>query len=973
MKKLTSLAIMATSLLFMASCGNKGKYEYETVENDPLDTKMYTLDNGLKIYMSVNKEQPRIQTYIAVHAGGKDDPETNTGLAHYLEHLMFKGTNHFGTWDYEKESVELKKIDDLYEQYNNTTDPAGRKAIYHLIDSVSYEASRYAIPNEYDKLMAAIGASGSNAYTSMDVTCYTEDIPSNQLDNWAKIQSDRFQNMVIRLFHTELEAVYEEKNIGMSDDQDKIFEALGKALYPNHPYGTQTVIGQQEHLKNPSIVKIREYFNNFYRPNNVAICMSGDLNPDEVVDVIKKYFGEWKANDSIVRKPVKTQPEITAPIVTEVVGEEAESVWMAWRTPSEKDKDAVVLELIDAMLSNNGNAGLFDLDLNQPQKVLMSSCFNYTLEQGSSFVLVAYPMPGQTLDEARQLMLGEIEKLKTGKFDDRLLSSAITDYKLSVQRMLEDNSQRANLYVNSFVNGMSWNEVVASMHAIEKVTKDDIVRVANKYFGTSNYAVINKRQGVDTTIIPIEKPEINPVIMNRDSVSTLLAEVQNAKVKDIEPVFLDYKKDLSFAKADKDIEVIYKKNDLNNVFQMDFVYEMGVNDDKVLDYAVRYLDYLGTDKMSAEEIKKTFYALGCTMRFRCSMNRTYISISGLEENKEEALKLLEDVWSNLKVDEQALANVKAATLQEREVNLSNQDACSSILQKYAWYGIDNVKRVTLSNDEIMALDGQVLVDKVKALKGMKHFITYYGKTELDDVVKMINAEHKTADKLADLNVSKDKYYMLPTPENVVFLSHYSAPNCALRFYTNLNMTFDPALEPLRVMYNEYFGGGMNTIVFQEIRERRGLAYTCGSNFYGVGRTDDPYCFASSAKTQVDKLAECMKVYDDIIENMPQAEPAFQIAKQALLTRLRTERVVRDAVIWDYIDARDHGIDYDINKNIYSAVEKMTLADVLNFQQKYVKGRTYTYSLVSDRSKVDMNTVKSLGTVKEISIRDASGY
>lgn len=143
---------------------------------------------------------------------GKNDPAETTGLAHYFEHLMFKGTNSYGTQNYEAEKPLLDQIEQQFEIYRKTTDEIQRKAIYHTIDSLSYEASKYAIPNEYDKLMAAIGASGTNAYTAYDQTVYVEDIPSNQIENWAKIQVDRFENNVIRGFHTELEAVYEEKN-----------------------------------------------------------------------------------------------------------------------------------------------------------------------------------------------------------------------------------------------------------------------------------------------------------------------------------------------------------------------------------------------------------------------------------------------------------------------------------------------------------------------------------------------------------------------------------------------------------------------------------------------------------------------------------------------------------------------------------------------------------------------------------------
>ena len=255
-------------------------YTYQTVKGDLMNSRIYTLDNGMKVYLTVNKEKPRIQTFIAVRTGSRNDPAETTGLAHYFEHLMFKGTSHFGTSDYAKEKPLLDDIKQRFEEYRKVTDPELRKQLYHGIDSVSQLAAQYNIPNEYDKLMASIGAQGSNAYTSNDVTCYTEDIPSNEVENWLKIQSDRFKNAVIRGFHTELEAVYEEYNMSLARDNEKSINALDKLLFPAHPYGTQTVLGTQEHLKNPSIVNIENYYKRYYVPNNIAVCMSGDFDPD---------------------------------------------------------------------------------------------------------------------------------------------------------------------------------------------------------------------------------------------------------------------------------------------------------------------------------------------------------------------------------------------------------------------------------------------------------------------------------------------------------------------------------------------------------------------------------------------------------------------------------------------------------------------------------------------------------------------
>ena len=317
---------MILGLVMLGMSAQAKDYKYEEVPGDLMKTRIYTLDNGLKVYLSVNPEKPRIQTYIAVRTGSKNDPAETTGLAHYLEHLMFKGTKQFGTSNAEAEAPLLDQIEQCYEAYRKMTDPAERKAKYHEIDSISQLAAKYFIPNEYDKLMAAIGAEGTNAFTSNDVTCYTEDIPSNEIENWAKIQSDRFKNMVIRGFHTELEAVYEEYNIYLTDDGDKVWSAMGKLLTPTHPYGTQTTIGTQEHLKNPSIVNIKNYFKKWYVPNNVAVCMAGDFDPDKTIAVIDRYFSDWKPGAD-VRQPVfPVQKPLTAPKDTSVIGQQAEQV-----------------------------------------------------------------------------------------------------------------------------------------------------------------------------------------------------------------------------------------------------------------------------------------------------------------------------------------------------------------------------------------------------------------------------------------------------------------------------------------------------------------------------------------------------------------------------------------------------------------------------------------------------------------------
>ena len=405
--------------------------KYETVDGDPMKTKIYTLDNGLKVFMTVNKDEPRMQTAICVRVGGKNDPAETTGMAHYFEHLMFKGTEQFGTSNYELEKPLLDSIADLFEVYRVTKDEAERAAIYKVIDSLSYEASKISIPNEYDKLMAAIGASGTNAFTSEDMTCYIEDIPANQIENWARIQADRFENSVIRGFHTELETIYEEKNMSLTRDDRKVSEAVNQALFPHHPYGTQTVLGTQEHLKNPSIKLVQQYHDTYYVPNNMAICVSGDFDPDNFVKIVKKYFGGMKAKD-VPALSFEQEPEITAPIEKDVFGLDAESVTVAWRLPGIADNAELdpVADITSSVLYN-GTAGLIDLDVNQMQKALGVGAYYESQPDYSAFIATGRPKQGQTLEEVRDIILAEVAKLCSGEFTEDDVTSCKNNARLN--------------------------------------------------------------------------------------------------------------------------------------------------------------------------------------------------------------------------------------------------------------------------------------------------------------------------------------------------------------------------------------------------------------------------------------------------------------------------------------------------------------------------------------------------------------
>ncbi len=959
---------LLTFACLLSSC--TGSSDYESVKGDPMQTRIYSLDNGLKVYLSVNKEEPRIQTYIAVRTGSKNDPAETTGLAHYLEHLMFKGTKQFGTTDPEAEAPLLDEIEQRYEEYRTITDEATRKQKYHEIDSVSQLAAKYFIPNEYDKLMAAIGSQGSNAFTSNDVTCYIEDIPSNEIENWAKVQADRFQNMVIRGFHTELEAVYEEYNIGLSNDGNKQYEAMLAKLFPTHPYGTQTTIGTQQHLKNPSITNIKNYFAKWYVPNNVAICMAGDFDPDKALAILKQYFGEWKPGEDVTQPTFPELKPLTQPVDTTVVGLEAENVWLGWRSEKASSLQNDTLELVSAVLYN-GKAGLLDIDLNQEMKVMDAGAFAEPMLDHGLFLLAGQPKEGQSLDEVKELILGEINKLKCGDFDEDLLLSVLNNKKLDDLRSLDHNSARVSKMLDAFINGIEWQQLVGQKDRLAKITKQELVDFANRFF-TDGYVTVYKRQGEDTTQKKIDKPAITPIPTNRDLVSQFVKDIQEAKVAPIEPQFLDYKKDLSFFTTQKGLPVIYKQNTENGLFELQFRYEFGQEDDNRYDVAANYIDYLGTDKLSAAQVKHQFYKMACNYAISVNSDAITIGLSGLAEYMPEALALLEDLLHNAKVDEDAYQQMVGLILKNRQDQKSEQRSCFAMLGEYALYGPHNAQRDNMTEQQLRETNPQELLDLLKNISQYEHQVLYYGPIAEEKLDGCLSDLHPTEKDLKP--VPEGKPYELQTiSEPEVIIAPYDAKNIYMRMFVNEGRQTNLDEHATIELFNEYFGGGMNGVVFQEMREARGLAYNAMAYYLTPAKKGQPEFFLTHIITQNDKMMDCVNQFREILDKMPASEAAFQIAKDALTKRLASQRTTKFGVIRAYINDKRQGFDFDVDKKIYEDLQNLTLQDITNFEQANIAGKTGRYIILGNEKELDMASLGQIAPIRRISLEEIFGY
>lgn len=935
--------------------------------NDPFNVRTYTLSNGLTIFISVNKDVPRVQTLIAVRAGSKFDPAETTGLAHYLEHMVFKGTNQLGTKDWAKEKVLLDSVSANFEYHKNEKDPTKKKKLYAKIDSFSYEASKYAIPNEYDKMTTSLGAQGTNAFTSTDMTVYVNDIPSNAIEKFLKLESDRFQNLVLRLFHTELETVYEEFNRNQDNDRRWSDHNIDNALLPNHPYGTQTTIGEGEHLKNPSMVNIHNYFDTYYRPNNVAIILAGDVDPDKTIAMIEKYFGTWK-NSPVPQFIKKPAPELAAPVVREYVGPQPEHVYVGYLFSGANTRDAMMAKLVDMILAN-GEAGLIDLDLVQQQKILQGYSF---IDENTDYVfhkLYGEPKQGQSLEEVKNLLLSEIEKVKKGEFGDWILPAIIQNLRLQRMQALEKNDGRAYAIMGAYVHNVPWESYVNEIDEMAKITKKDIVEFANKYY-RNNYAVSYKRQG-DAKVHKVDKPEITAVVMNKDEESAYKHEWDKMAQPSITPKFIDFQKDITHSKLEGGLPLDYIYNDVNKTFSLNYIFDMGTDNIRNIGLAISYLEYLGTNKYTAEQLKEEFYKLGLSFNVTPGRDRVYVTLSGLEANFEAGLQLFEHILANVKPDKDVYEAMVMDIMQSRANAKKNKGTILySGLLNYGKYGKVNPFNNVMSEEELKKQDVNELINLIKSLGSYKHKIFYYGQLPVADVNELLHKTHPLG-TLKDYPAAK-KYDELPLEANKVYVAYYPMKQAEI-IMLGRDVKFDKNLYPSVFLYNDYYGSGLSSIMFQEIREKMALAYAVYSSFGVPQYAYESHYVTSYVGTQSDKLRTALAEMDKLLNNMPEVPQQFEGARASVIKTLESDWITRADMYWAYDRAQKRGLNYDVRKDVYEKAKNMTIADVHSFFNQHVKGKKYTYLVIGKKEDLSMDALKELGPVEEVDLKTLFGY
>ena len=940
-------------------------FTYEYIPDDPFSTRTYVLENGMKVFLSRNTIEPRITSLISVRTGGADDPEASTGLAHYFEHMMFKGNGVLASLDWEKEAPLLDKLAELFDLYRGSDDEEFRKAVYKEIDRISGEAAQYS-NDEYWTLVRGLGATDTNAWTGYDETVYINSIPSNSLDKYLYLESVRFSSVALRRFHTELEAVYEEFNRSQNNDGRRASEALRKLLFLTHPYG-RDIIGLPEHLKSPSMSDILLFFHEYYQPANMAIILAGDLNYEDAMRSVRKYFGVFRtdrAEQLAARQALgesgrlRREEPIESVRTAEVVGPDAESVQLAFRFEADRDTE-VMLEMINNILNNN-LCGIMELNLELPRKVMSESSYIHAMRDYALHVFAAEPAQGKTLEETLELILGELEKLKRGEFPDWLPAAIMNNARMSLITISEDASTAAHVLNSAFIQGRPLVDQLNDIDAMEKITKEQIVEFANKNY-RDNYAVVFKRQGEAKGIVKAEKPPITPVAVP----DTLSEFGHNFALLPAEPekgpVYPDIDSDLHITKLADGITLYTAENDINERFTLSLQFPVGSRMDKELALALGWIDELGTDKYTAEELRQEWFKLAARMGTFVETDRCGFTLSGLQRNFRESLALFLHVIANVKADRASYDTLVNAVEKSRADRRSNRSSLLSAAAGFAIYGgPNNYAADILPVAKMRELDPEKLVDRIHGLRGFIHDVVYYGPAKDAEVRELLAGAFDP--KGASGKFPKTEFFQAVEPEeDVVYVVDY--PGAAQAEIEVVRL--DARHKDKPYAFEEIYSTLESRTFMNELRERQALAYSVGAGYSNPGRDPNGYSMSYGAiGTQHDKLFTSLDGVINLL-NHPEtgAAAAFESSRQNLLSQFRNIRVQKESYYGVRRTMKKFGLKEESRKTAYEGLLGMSMDQYVDQAEKLVAGKKNIILILADLKQIDREQLEKYGKVR----------
>ncbi len=928
---------------------------------DPMGVTVHRLSNGMTVYISTVRDKPRFSAWIGVRAGSRMDPPDSTGLAHYLEHMLFKGTDEYGTLDADKEAPHVERIRELYNDLRKTDDAAARTKILKEIDAQTQEIAKYAVPNEHSRMYGQMGVEGINAFTSYEQTVYIGDVPANRLEAWSAVEGERFSDPVFRLFYTELEAVYEEKNLSIDNPFRRVNEAMTSALFPAHPYGTQTTIGQVEHLKNPAYQDMSDYFDRWYVPNNMAIALSGDIDAKTALPVLESAFGHLRPKPLSPPHEGKVEP-LSGRITRKVEANGEASVTLAWHAPPSAHEDVVALEAMDRLL-DDARVGLLNVELELTQKVPSAGSYLSNLREAGWFVVRADARQGQSHEELEGMLLGVIQKLKKGEFTEADVTAVKLQQTVSEKRRLEFPSARTSRMMSAFIEHRQWADVVAHDELFQKVTRADVIRVANRYL-TSDMVVVAKSKG-QPEVPKLEKPNITPVKIDPSRKSEFAKKIEAMPATELSPQWVKEGEHYTrHALAAGDL--IGAKNTRNDLFSVTYQLKRGYRKEKYLCYALELLELSGAGSQDAETLQKELYALGTRIYTSCSADYSGITLEGLDSQLEASLAVMDRWLADPSFDDQVVERLYRNTLSERRDGMDKDWMLTRALSDYARYGKRSAYLSRPSNRVLGKADPRKLRRLISTVLDHEHRVLYYGPREAKSVGAVV-ARGKRHNKTGDIPLRKFRRVQKPT----IYFLHKEGAKANVRFTIPRGLLARDD-RPTASLLSEYLSGNMSALVFQEIRESRGLAYSASSSYTMGTRPQDESGLAGFMSTQADKTPEAVRTFLGLLRSEDIQPERLLTAKAMSDQGFRSSRIDprwinRWVVSWD-----ERGEAGDPRPWEWQTMKELDVGDVSTFAKGFVDAPVII-AIVGDRDRVGLEALEKIGPVQEVSAEQLFGY
>ncbi len=931
---------------------------------DPIGLVQFTLPNGLTVYLTENHDTPQVFGAVVVKTGGKNDPSDATGMAHYLEHMLFKGTTTLGTTDYEKEKEWLDEINRLYDELGKTTDAAARKEIQKKINEASVKAAEYAIPNEMDRMISEIGGDNVNAFTSNDITCYYNSFPANQIEKWLDIYSHRFQNPVFRLFQSELETVYEEKNRSMDNPLSYLLERYMKHFYKVHPYGQQSILGETEHLKNPSLLKMYEYFNTHYVANNMALIISGDFDAYKVGEIIREKFSSWRSAP-VPAFPEYKEAEFKGREIIKLRATPIKAGAIGFRIPAAGHPDIPALEVIAALLSNEEGSGLLD-QLGTEGKLMTAGLVPHIEnDYGAGIIYFVPKLLGQSLPKAERIVRRELEKIRSGNFEDKMLEAAKASLTKNFQRNWESNQDRVMAIGTCFSEGRSWSDFLRYEEQVKKITHDDIIRVATLYLG-ENSLVLYSRTGFPKKE-KLEKPGFEPVLPKNETHSAYYESWKSIPSTAPKPHYVNFQKDITEISLATGVTLQRIENPFNQIFSVKIRYGTGKFYNPLLKILPAYVDISGSETLSATELKRSLYEVGCSISMYTSDHELVVALEGLDANLGEALRIVNEYFTHLRADDSKIKKIYQDKKGELKLSKSMPGFMAQVLLNYAIFGSNSPWLTDLSLKEIKKVKAVDLKAALENARNHETLIQYAGTLEEDALRKAFgNYTFSSAPLPKKERVLRKKE--ISSEPLVLLLDDKKAVQTQLYFVSEGGAL---KLEDIPVInaFNKYFGGDMSSLVFQEIREFRSLAYSTYANYSKAARPGERNVFLGYIGCQSDKTPEALEAMWTLIRQMPEKPERWTAVQSSLTENAQSERpgfreLAEIVENWKYIGYRE-----DPNAELAAAYPQMSFQDIVRFYKSEVADNPFTLVVVGNTKSFGRQTLEKYGRIVEVKGKD----